>query len=431
MYEARIISADVEFEEQPFVKPLILSTGPIERITQATAKVRVRVGQREVVGVGSIYLSDLWAWPDPSYSHEQRDRKLRELTSRIARHAGEFTGGEAAHPLELGLRLHHAVTQHQDAQYANVPTLARSMCLSPFDAAIHDAVGKAHDRSAFALYDTPCPIPSADPYFTDGACAAIAKTMRSHPLGSFPAWLIVGKNDDLEIDLRPWICERKYHCFKIKIMGQDSVVDAKRTADVFDAVTKLGAVDPHLSIDSNEANPDARSVSDYLAQLRTISPKAFAALQYIEQPTGRDITRYRFDWREVTRHKPVLLDEGLTDLNLFNEAINQGWSGFALKTCKGHSFALVAAAWARENGLLVSLQDLTNPGYAFMHAALFAAYVPTLNGAELNSPQFTPKANGRWAALLPALFSPRAGVHRVEAGSEIGLTWPDADARER
>ena len=103
------------------------------------------------------------------------------------------------------MRLHHAVNGLADARFAEIPVVARSMCLSPFDAAIHDAVGKAHGRSAFDLYETPCPIPSADHLFPAGACAAIARCIRKKPIDRFPAWLIVGKNDDLHTDLRPWV----------------------------------------------------------------------------------------------------------------------------------------------------------------------------------------------------------------------------------
>jgi hypothetical protein len=117
----------------------------------------------------------------------------------------------------------------------------------------------------------------------------------------------------------------------------------------------------------------------------------------------------------------VMLDEGLTDLDLLDEAVAQGWSGLALKTCKGHSFALVAAAWAQRRGMPLALQDLTNPGLALIHAALFAARVPTVNGAELNSPQFTPAANGAWLPRLAALFDPRDGLHHLPHPAPPGL----------
>lgn len=93
----------------------------------------------------------------------------------------------------------------------------------------------------------------------------------------------------------------------------------------------------------------------------------------------------------------------------------------ALKTCKGHSFALVAAAWAQARGMLLSMQDLTNPGFSAIHSALFAAHVPTMNGVELNSPQFTPAANQPWGPRCAGLFEPTDGLHRLKDAAPPGL----------
>lgn len=415
----RILEARVDFFHRPFRTPLRLSTGLITEITEARAEVTVRINGREAAGRGAIYLSDLWAWPDPALTHEQRDAALRGLSRQIARNLWTLCGAEESHPMELGLRLHDHVSRQSDRSVPSV--LARAMCASPFDAAIHDAVGIALGRSAFDFYSTDFPLPGADPYFADrNACAGIRRLLQP-PRTVLDAWLIVGKDDSMETDVAPWIRNRGYRCFKLKLMGRDDAVDAARTIEVFRAVRQLGVQQPRLTVDTNESNPDAASVLEYLQRLRSEDSEAFAALEYLEQPTGRDITLHPNDWRAVTRLKPVLLDEGLTSLDLMKEAVAQGWSGFALKTCKGHSFALVAAAWAHEHGLMLSLQDLTNPGLAAIHAALFAAHVPTLNGVELNSPQYTPAANQEWLPKLGALLDPTVGIHRLQHPIPPGL----------
>ncbi|MFW6060067.1 MAG: enolase C-terminal domain-like protein, partial [Phycisphaeraceae bacterium] len=404
-----------------FHMPLVLSSGTIDAITEARITVTVRVGDREATGRGSIYLSDLWAWPDPALAHEQRDAILRRRCERIASALDQLCGGEAAHPLELGLRLHHNVCEAQPRQTNDPPALALSMCLSPFDAAIHDAVGHALDRSAFALYDNAGAIPSVDALFDGGAAGAVRRMLRPKPLRELPAWLIVGKNDDLTEQVAPWVRQRGYRCFKLKLMGQDNAVDVQRTVEVYRAVREFGAASAQLSVDTNEANPDAASVLDYLERLEAADGQAYEALAFLEQPTGRDITVHAHDWRAVGARKPVLLDEGLTSLALLDEAARQGWSGLALKTCKGHSFALAAAAWAHARGLSLSMQDLTNPGYSAIHSALFAGHVPTINGVELNSPQFTPDANRDWLPRLAGLFEPTDGIHRLPTATPRGL----------
>jgi L-alanine-DL-glutamate epimerase-like enolase superfamily enzyme len=421
---ARILDAAVSYVPQSLVTPLILSTGAIRKLTEVVARVRVSVDGKDATGVGSIYLSDLWAWPDAALRHEAKQQKLRELCDDIAGRLKHYTDDEAAHPLELGLRLYDGVCHTHAEAFANVPVLARAMCLSPFDAAIHDAVGIAVNHSAFDFYDAPVAIPSADVLFDKsdgGACGAIARTFLSPPRTEFPAWLIVGKNDDLDRDVRPWAVDRGYRCFKLKIMGKDNAADVARTVDLFRACRRWNVHGPWLTVDSNEANPDAASVLDYLDRLRAADAGAYAALQYLEQPTGRDIRQHVHDWRAVSKLKPVMLDEGLTDFALLPEAAAQGWTGLALKSCKGHSFTLVAAAWARAHGMLISLQDLTNAGHAMIHAALLAANLPTINGVELNSPQFTPVANEPWLPRLAGLFAPRDGMHRMSDARPAGL----------
>lgn len=415
MIRTQVLDAQVRFQEQAFVKPLQLSSGLITVITEAQAEVRLLVNGASATGRGSIYLSDLWAWPDPNLSHEAKDKILRAYCEKIAASLKELVGDEAAHPLELGLRLHHSIEESGfgSEAFGGLPLLAKAMAASPFDAAIHDGTGLALKRSSFSLYSENEEIPSGDTYFPGkGACRAIHQRLRK-PVSKLQAWWIVGARDILEKDLKP-VIQKGYSAFKLKILGKDSAADAARTVEVFRFAREKGIHQPRLSVDSNEANPDPESVVEYLERLKASDAEAFSALEYLEQPTGRDIEKHAFEWKTVTALKPVLLDEGLTRLDLFDLSLRQGWSGFALKTCKGHSFALLAGAWALEQNKIISLQDLTNPGLSAIHATLFAAHLPTVNGVELNSPQYTPSANVAWTPRLSGLFEPKQGFHVLD-----------------
>ena len=218
----------------------------------------------------------------------------------------------------------------------------------------------------------------------------------------------------------PAVRERGIRCFKVKALGRDNRADAARVSEIYRAAKGWGMA-PVLSVDSNEGNPDAASVGEFLEILEATDPEAYAALIYLEQPTTREIEARPQDWRTVSARKPVLLDEGLTQLELLPMAREQGWSGLALKTCKGHSFTLVAAAWARRNGLALAVQDLTNPGFAALHAYLLGTRLSTLNGIELNSPQYTPAANAPWLPALSGIFEPRGGRHRLQNPDVPGL----------
>ncbi|MBA3482932.1 MAG: hypothetical protein H0T51_14075 [Pirellulales bacterium] len=424
----RVLDATVSFVPRRLIIPLRLSSGAIESLTEAVATVTVEVDGRRATGRGVIYLSDLWAWPDDALSHDQRDAALRGLCEEIARELPKQFQREPCHPLELGLRIHDLAC---GATIAPSPTvLARAMCASPFDAAVHDGAGLALATSAFALYRETSPIPSADRYFPEtGACRAVAELIE-RPRFELPAWYVVGKDDSLDTTLVPAIRSRQYRCFKLKISGRDNLADVKRTVEVYRTAVASGVAAPRLTIDSNEANPSADSVLDYLERLSAEDAGAYECLEYIEQPTNRDIQSSPFDWGAVAKRKPVMLDEGLTDLSLLAESRRQGYSGLALKTCKGHSMLLAAAAWAKRHDMLISLQDLTNPGLALLHGALVGSHLPTINGAELNSPQFTPAANVDFLPHLQELFEPRDGVHRLPRnvpnglGSKISSTNP-------
>lgn len=418
--KVQILDARVEFIRQPFIKPMQISSGLISEVTEARACVRVSVDGREGVGIGSIYLSDLWAWPGSPVERPAKAPAMRAVCSALAADLAAACGGEPAHPLELSLRLHHHVSAERS--FGAMPALARAVCASPFDAAIHDATGQALGVSAFRLYDEAAPIPSADAWFPEGgACVAVRRLLSAPPRNELDAWWIVGANDDLETDIRPVALRTGIGRFKLKILGRDLAADAARTLQVWRTARSWGIARPELSIDGNEgcAGPDA--VNDYLDRIEAESPEAYSSIRYIEQPSSRDIRAHVFDWSSVARRAPVVLDEGLSDLALLPEAKAQGWSGLALKTCKGHGFALVCAAWAVRNGLSLTLQDLTNPGYAAIHSFLIGSRVPTINGIELNSPQYTPAANAAWLPEFSGLFEPREGRHRIGGLDTPGL----------
>jgi L-alanine-DL-glutamate epimerase-like enolase superfamily enzyme len=419
----RLLRAQVTFREQPFARPLVLSSGTIDRITQADVRVEVEVdGRHRGVGNGCIYLSDLWAWPHPTLDHPARDAAMRAYASSLADTLPGILhrDGSAAHPLSLGLRLHEHALHQSDGPSPWPPALARMVSASPFDAAIHDAVGRAIGRNALDFYDADHPIPDADEALGGDARAMIRGVIQT-PRRQSPAWLVVGFDEDPLVTLATAIARCGYFAFKVRLRGQTPADDAARTAAVYRAARAAGVVKPRLSVDANCAVADSDAVLDFIQVLRSIDGDAFDALETIEQPTARDIAAAPFDWHGVSRLKPVLVDEGLTSFATMRLAREQGWSGLALKTCKGHSFTLVAAAWAHANGMQFALQDLTNPGLAAVHAALLASRLPTVNGVELNSPQFTPAANAELSPIFPNLFSPKSGYHELPSSSLFGL----------
>ena len=65
---------------------------------------------------------------------------------------------------------------------------------------------------------------------------------------------------------------------------------------------------------------------------------------------------------EAARLRPVVIDESLTDLETLLLAREMGYTGVALKACKGQTHAMLMAAAAQKFGMFLCVQDLTCPG---------------------------------------------------------------------
>ena len=83
--DIRVETVEVTFDDERLSVPLHLSKGVIEVITYATVTVRARTrGGAAVQGTGAILLSDVWAFPAPDLTHEEKDRLMRRLCRAIA-----------------------------------------------------------------------------------------------------------------------------------------------------------------------------------------------------------------------------------------------------------------------------------------------------------------------------------------------------------
>jgi hypothetical protein len=90
----------------------------------------------------------------------------------------------------------------------------------------------------------------------------------------------------------------------------------------------------------------------------------------------------------------------------------------ALKACKGHSEALLMGAAAQKHGMYLCVQDLTCPGYSFLHSASLAARVPGVAAIEGNGRQYCPAANRGWEERFPSMF--RIADGQVGTGALVG-----------
>ena len=98
-----------------------------------------------------------------------------------------------------------------------------------------------------------------------------------------------------------------------------------------------------------------------------------------------------------------------------------GYTGAALKACKGQSQTLLLAAAAQKLGMFLCVQDLTCPGASLIHSAGLAAHIPGVAAIEANARQYVPGASKMWEGRFPGIFTIQGGAMATETLTGIGL----------
>jgi len=112
-----------------------------------------------------------------------------------------------------------------------------------------------------------------------------------------------------------------------------------------------------------------------------------------------------------------------TSERILKTARELGYSGVALKACKGHSGALLMGAAAQKYGMFLCVQDLTCPGASFLHSASLAARILGVAAIEGNARQYCPAGNEGWSERYPGMFQITDGTlgTRVLNGPGLGF----------
>jgi len=431
--DIRILKIEPIFEKEKFCTPLKFGNGIVQDITSLKVRVKVENGfGKAAEGWGNILLSDLWAYPHPLISHEKKDDAMREASRRFCMFIGDSQ--IFAHPLDFYFEVENDFFKiskevREDLKLTQkIPALATLVCASPIDAALHDAFGKVNKISSYEGYGPDFVRYDLSKYLgKEFKGKYLSFYLKNNLEEKIPVFHLVGGVDKLEKEevkdkdsqdnlpgsLEEWIEREGIFCFKVKLRGNDINWDVERTKKVAQVAKKVlskkGKDKFFLSVDSNEMCDNPEVVIEYLNRLREVSPLAFENLLYLEQPTERNLATHNFDMHKVAKIKPVLVDEGVTNAADLDLAKRLGWSGIALKTCKGHSACLLYLAKVKEYKMLYSVQDLTNPGLSFIHSAGFAARISPLKGVEYNARQYLPFAQKEIQKMHQPLFQVKNG----------------------
>ena len=443
--DIRILEATCEFEAIAFRTPLKFGGRVTENTTLINVEVTVETQQGDYgSGFGSMPIGNIWAWPSETVSPDDAESAMAEFAERAVALVDSFP--EFGHPMDimfgLSAEYHHlgrSVASQRGIE-ESIPELAQLVAASPVDAAVHDAFGRVNNISAFNALSADHMSNDLGTYLDDQFAGEYldAYTLRD-PKPRLPLYHLVGALDpltDADIESRiddglpetlpEWIAADGLTHLKIKLNGDDLDWDVQRVLSIekvaAEAQAARGCAEWWYSTDFNEKCENVEYVLAFLAKVREGSESAWERIQYIEQPTSRDLEAHPdVKMHEAAAIKPVVIDEALVDYDSLLLCREQGYSGVALKACKGQTDSLLLAAAAQKFDMFLCVQDLTCPGASFLHSASLAARIPGVQAIEGNGRQYCPGPNRPWAKQFPGMFEITDGTVATAELGGVGL----------
>ncbi len=440
--DIRIESLTFNYEEFLYRAPYKFGGVPVDRATILNVNVIVRTRDGKMAkGFGSMPMGNVWSFPSREMSYSTTLGAMKTLAEQIAKITSGYK--EFGHPIDINTALEPeylkaASEVSKDLNLSTeIPKLCTQVTASPFDAAIHDAFGKVHNRSCYQTYGRDLMAHDLSRYLDQNFKGEYIdryilprpkpRIAMFHSVGGadavLPSELKTRLNDGLPETLAEWIEYSGLTHIKIKLQGEDLKWDIERTVNI-DRIASEARPKTNWKycVDFNERCPNVEYVLEYLRKVKEQTPVGFNRILYLEQPTARDLKANRQNlMHQANRLRPVVIDESLTDLENLLLAREMGYTGVALKACKGQSHAMLMAAAAQKYKMFLCVQDLTCPGASLIHSAGIASHVPGVSGIEANSRQYMPAANKPWETRFPGLFDVRNGMINTAQLDRPGL----------
>lgn len=444
--DVRIEDITYNFEDFTYRTPIKFGGTVVDKVTLLNVNCVVKTAAGKTAkGFSSMPLGNVWSFPSKTMPYEKTLNAMKVLSDRVAAITRAYK--EYGHPIDLNhalepeyLRSADIVSRELRLEEA-IPKLCTLVVASPFDAAIHDAFGKLHNRSTYQTYGPDLMRHDLSHYIgSEFKGEYLEKYVLKTPKPAMPLYHLVGAvdpivesdiqkriGDGLPETLPEWINHNGLTHIKIKLNGEDLKWDIERVLRVDQVATqtqeKRGVAKWNYSLDFNEKCPNVGYLMDMMRTIKSKAPAGFERVQYIEQPTKRDLKADRANvMHEAAKLKPVVIDESLTDKEMLMLAREMGYSGTALKACKGQGQALLMAAVAQKYKMFLCVQDLTCPGASLIHSAGLAAHVPGVAAIEANARQYVPIANKGWDKRFPGIFVVKDGMMKTGVLKGPGLS---------
>jgi L-alanine-DL-glutamate epimerase-like enolase superfamily enzyme len=451
--DIRIENISFGYDEHVFRAPVGFAQAVVNRATMVTVRCSVSTaGGKFGRGFGSMPFNHTFSFPSKTLSSEVKNEAMKALASEISKVTADYR--EFGHPLEINwdlapIYLKAAAEVSQRLRLADpIPRLCALVTAAAFDAAIHDAFGKAHGTNCFNTYG---------PEFMNHD---LARYLGPEYKGNFPRDYLLRQHkprmtlchlvsavdpiedfenrtpikDGLPETLPEWIRYNGLLEFKIKVNGADLQWDIERVRHIDRVVTqaqqKRGVADWAYVLDFNEKCPNVDYFIQFCRQLREKMPVGYRRIKYTEQPTARDLRAHpENDMHEAAKLCPVVIDESLIDGDSLLLARDLGWTGAVVKSPKGLSHMILMVSMAAKEKIFLAGGDMSCPGAALIQTTNLQARVPSITSVEANARQYLPEANKAWESRYPGMFRVTDGMLRTREVSGPGLGAVEIETR--
>lgn len=426
--DIRVEDISIAYEEYRYRTPIKFGGHVVDRATLLNVNCSVRTGDgRASKGFGSMPLGNIWSFPSKTMSYATTLGAMQALAEQIAEITRRYR--EFGHPIDINQALDplylKAASDVSERLHLTepIPKLCTLVTASAFDAAVHDAFGKAHGVNCYHTYGPEFMRHDLSHYLGPEYKGDFpSRYVRQEPKKRMPLYHLVSAIDPIEESdlttrihdglpktLPEWIRYNGLTHLKIKLNGDDRKWDVDRVLRVDRVTTQTqkerGVGQWVYSLDFNEKCPNVEYLLDFLHEVKQKTPAGYERIQYVEQPTARDLKAHPENrMQEAAKLRPVVIDESLTDVDALLLSRKMGYTGAALKACKGQSHMMLIASVAEKHKMFLCVQDLTCPGASLIQSASLAAHVPGVAAIEANARQYMPAANKAWESKFPGIF---------------------------